>query len=89
MGCALLVFTCAACGKPAQANPTLVMSIPARWDGTQYVADPNASRQPICETCARQLLDRFEREGLSVPLVVRQAHYFERAYHQGADEEEL
>jgi len=89
MGYAVLVFTCAACGTPAQANPTLVMSIPARWDGTQYVADPDASREPICESCARQLLERFERDGLSVPMMVRQADYFERAYHQGAEEQEM
>ncbi len=89
MGYALLLFTCAACGAPARANPTLVMSIPARWDGTEYVADPKAKREPICESCARQLLERFEREELSVPLAVRQPDYFERAYHQGADEQDL
>ena len=65
------------------------MSIPARWDGHQYVPESTASRQPICEACARQLLARFEREGLSVPEVVREPDYFERAYHQGADETDL
>jgi hypothetical protein len=89
MGYALLFFTCAACGVRAQANPTLVMSIPARWDGISYVADPNAKREPICEACARQLLDRFERERRAIPPVVREADYFERAYHQGADEQDL
>ena len=39
MGFVLLVFECAACGTRAQANPQLVMSIPARWHRTQYVAD--------------------------------------------------
>ena len=89
MGYALLIFSCAACGTPAQANPTLVMSIPARWDGTQYVPHPNASREPICESCARQLLERFEREHLPIPAVVRQSDYFQRAYHEGADEQDL
>ena len=89
MGCALLIFTCAACGAPAQANPTLVMSVPARWDGTRYVADSSAKREPICEACAHQLLQRFESEQLPIPSVVREADYFERAYHQGADEQDL
>jgi len=89
VGIATLVFTCAACGQVAQANPQLVMSIPARWDGRQYVADSAPRRQPLCEQCARQLLSRFEREGLPVPEVVRDPDYFERAYHQGADEHDL
>jgi hypothetical protein len=89
MGYALLFFTCAACGVPAQANPTLVMSIPARWDGISYVADPNAKREPLCEACARQLLDRFEREQLAIPPLVRERDYFERAYHQSAAEQDL
>lgn len=89
MGSALLVFTCAACGAPAQANPTLVMSIPATWDGARYVADPNGKREPICESCARQLLRRFVREQLPIPSVVREADYFERAYHRGAHEQDL
>ena len=89
MGFATLVFTCAACGSPAQANPLLVMSIPARRVGARYVADPTGARQPICEACARQLLARFEREGLSVPAVVRDSDYFQRAYHQAAEEADL
>ena len=89
MGFATLVFTCAACGAPAQANPLLVMSIPGRWHGTEYVADPAGPRQPICEACARQLKARFEREGLPIPAVVRQPDYFARAYHQPADEHEV
>ena len=89
MGYALLVFTCAACGRPAQANPTLVMSIPARWDGRAYVADSSGNREPICEQCARALLEGFEREQLPVPSVVMEPDYFDRAYHQGADEQEL
>ena len=89
MGVALLVFTCAACRAPAQANPNLVMSIAATWNGTEYVADPNGTREPICESCARQLLARFEREHLPIPPVVRETDYFERAYHSGADDQEL
>ena len=89
MGVALLVFTCAACRAPAQANPNLVMSIPAIWNGTEYVADPNGNREPVCESCARQLLARFEREHLAIPPVAQEPDYFERAYHQGADEQEL
>jgi hypothetical protein len=89
MGVALLVFTCAACGAPAHANPNLVMSIPAAWNGTEYVPDPNGKREPICELCARQLLARFEREHLPIPSVVQEPDYFERAYHQGADDQEL
>jgi len=89
MGSALLVFACAACDALAQANPTLVMSIPATWDGAQYVVDPNGKREPICESCARQLLERFVREELPIPSVVREADYFERAYHHAADEEDL
>jgi hypothetical protein len=85
----MLLFSCAACGMPAQANPTLVMSVPSRWDGTQYVPDADGKREPICETCARTLLDRFERERLPIPPLVRQPEYFERAYHQGADEQDL
>jgi len=89
MGFAMLVFACAACGSQAQANPNLVMSIPARWDGARYVADTNGANQPICESCARQLKARFEREGRPVPSVVKEPEYFERAYHEGADERDL
>jgi hypothetical protein len=89
MGYALLLFGCAACGTPAQANPTLVMSIPARWDGAQYVPDATAKSEPICESCARQLLERFRREQLPIPPLVREPDYFERAYHTGADEQDL
>ena len=89
MGFATLVFICAACSAPAHANPKLVMSIPARWDGTQYVPDPDGTREPICERCARQLTARFEHEGLPIPAVVRQPDYFERAYHEGLDEQDL
>ncbi len=89
MGFAMLLFTCAACGSPEQANPKLVMSIPARLDGTQYAPDPKGALQPICEACARQLLARFVREGRAIPPVVRETDYFERAYHEGADESDL
>ena len=88
-GYALLMFAFAACNAPAHASPTLVMCIPARWDGATYVSDPTANREPICESCARQLLQRFEREQLPIPLVVREADYFERAYHGPADEQHL
>jgi len=53
------------------------------------VADPNGNREPVCESCARQLLARFEREHLAIPPVAQEPDYFERAYHQGADEQEL
>ena len=86
MGFAMLLFACAACGTPAQANPILVMSIPARWDGHQYIPDPSGRREPICESCARNLLLRFERERLPVPALVLEADYFERAYREAADE---
>jgi len=43
----------------------------------------------ICEACARQLLERLEREQLAIPRVVRERDYFERAYHQSADEQDL
>lgn len=89
MGYALLIFACAACGATAQANPLLVMSIPARWDGTAYVADPAGPREPICESCARQLLERFRREDLPIPSVVQEPDYFERAYHEAANEVDL
>jgi hypothetical protein len=89
VGFVSIVFVCAACGVPAQANPTLVMSIPARWDGSEYVPDPNGPRQPICENCARQLKQRFENEGLPIPDVVNQPDYFEKAYRQSADEDDL
>ena len=89
MGYAMLLFNCAACGAPTQANPKLVTSIPARWDGGQYVPDPNGPREPICEACARQLKARFEREGLPIPPLVRQPDYFEQAYHEGAHESDL
>jgi hypothetical protein len=84
-----LIFTCAACATAARANPLLVMSIPARWEAGQYVPDPNGPRQPICESCARRLLARFEREGLPIPPLVRQPYYFERAYHSDAGEHEV
>ena len=71
VGYFMLVFTCAACGAPAQANPQLVMSMPARWDGRQYVPDSATRRQPICEACARQLLARSEREGLPILSLIR------------------
>jgi hypothetical protein len=89
VGVPTLVFTCAACNFPAQANPLLVMSIPAHREGDQYLPDPAGPRQPICEACARRLLERFEREGLPIPAQVREVDYFERAYHQGADEADL
>jgi hypothetical protein len=89
MGAALLIFTCAACRRPAQANPNLVMSILVRWNGTEYVADSNGNREPVCEFCARRLLARFEREHRPIPPVVQEPDYFERAYHQGVDEQEL
>jgi hypothetical protein len=89
MGFAMLVFACTACGSQAQANPKLVMCIPARWDGTQYVADADGPNQPICESCARLLKARFEHEGRPVPSVVSEAQYFERAYHEGADESDF
>ena len=89
MGAALLIFTCAACRRPAQANPNLVMSIPATWNGREYVADSSGNREPVCESCARQLLARFQREHRPIPPVVQEPNYFERAYHQGADEQEL
>jgi hypothetical protein len=65
------------------------MSIPARWHHTQYVADANGRREPICESCARRLLERFQREGLSTPEVVGRSDYFERAYHECAHEEDI
>jgi hypothetical protein len=89
MGLVLLVCGCAGCGRPAQANPTLVMSIPARWHGGEYVPDPNGNREPICESCARTLLQRFRREHLPIPSVVLEPDYFDRAYHAGADEQDL
>jgi len=73
--------------QPGEPEP--VMSIPAIWNGTEYVADPNGNREPVCESCARQLLARFEREHLAIPPVAQEPDYFERAYHQGADEQEL
>ena len=91
MGFILLVFECAACGTRAQGNPRLVMSIPARWHRTQYVAEGSREREPepICESFARRLLDRFQREGLPIPEVVGRSDYFHRAYHDAADEDEL
>jgi len=89
MGSVTLIFVCAACRQIAMANPLLVMSIPARWEDGCYVPDPGGSREPICEVCARNLLARFQREGLPIPALVRQVDYFERAYHTGADEEEV
>jgi hypothetical protein len=70
MGFVLLVFECAACGTRSHGNPQLAMSIPARWHRTQYLPDGNGNREPICESCARRLLDRFQREGLPIPEVV-------------------
>ena len=89
MGFELLVFECAACGTRSQGNPQLVMSIPARWHRTQYVPDGNENREPICESCARRLLDRFQREGLPIPEVVGRSDYFERAYHDAAYADEV
>jgi hypothetical protein len=87
MAYALLVFTCAACGVSTRANPALVMSVPARWDGSGYVADPTGEREPICEPCARQLLRRFEQEQLPIPAIVRESDYFERAYREFAEDQ--
>jgi hypothetical protein len=89
MGVAILVFRCATCGAAAQANPKLVVSIPAHWDGARYVPDPHGPREPICESCARQLLTRFESERRPIPPLVREPDYFERAYHAGADDSDL
>jgi hypothetical protein len=65
-----------------QANPLLVMSIPAGWDGAEYLPDPSGPREPICERCARQLKARFEPEGLPIPPLVGEPDYFERAYQK-------
>ena len=89
MGGVTLIFACAACGRMAAANPLLVMSIPARRDHGGYVPDLNSPRQPICETCARRLLTRFQRERLPIPPQVQQADYFAQAYHTSADDEEM
>jgi hypothetical protein len=35
------------------------------------------------------LLERFQQQGLPVPEIVAQADYFDRAYHEGAGEDEL
>jgi hypothetical protein len=55
----------------------------------QIRCDPNAKREPICESCAHQLLERFEREHLPIPPSASEPDYFEHAYHQGADEQDL
>jgi hypothetical protein len=89
MGFVLLVFECAACRARAQGNPQLVMSIPARWHRTQYVAEGSKEREPICESCARRLLDRFTREGLPIPEAVSRSDYCDRAYHDAAEEDEF
>ena len=89
MGSVVLIFACAACGRMAAANPLLVMSVPARREQGGYVLDPNGRREPICEACAHELLARFQREGLPMPAVVQQPDYFARAYHTGANEEEV
>jgi len=49
----------------------------------------DAKREPICESCAHQLLERFEREHLPSLPSVSEPDYFERAYHQGGDEQDL
>jgi len=36
-----------------------------------------------------QLLERFEREHLPIPPSVSEPAYFERAYHQDGDEQDL
>ncbi len=89
MGYATLLFVCAACRARAQANPLLVMSIPARWTGTEYVADADGKREPVCEGCARALLARFKREGLPIPIVAGHPDYFARAYHESAETQDL
>jgi hypothetical protein len=89
VGHVTLIFSCAACGATAHANPLLVMSIPARWERGQYMPDADGPHQPICEQCARRLLARFEREALPIPAQVRRPGYFERAYHSGPDESEI
>jgi hypothetical protein len=89
MGFVLLLFECAACGARAHGNPRLVMSIPARWHRTQYVAHENGNREPICESCARRLLNRFQRDRLPIPEAVSRSDYFDRAYHGAADEDDL
>lgn len=84
-----LTFACANCDQVDMANPNLVMSIPARWNAAkcQYVPDPNGQREPICETCAHQLLERFKAEHKPIPAVVQEPDYFERAYGFPAAEE--
>ena len=89
MGFVLLVFECAVCRARAQGNPRLVMSISAGWHRNQYVADESRNREPICESCARRMLDRFTREGLPIPEAVSRSDYFDRAYHDAAEEDEL
>jgi hypothetical protein len=91
MGVASLIFACAGCHQPAMGNPILVMSIHAHWDreARRYVPDPSAARQPICRACAEQLLERFKAEGLPIPPVILEPDYFERAYSEGASEEDL
>jgi hypothetical protein len=89
MGVVLLLFRCVGCGAAAQANPNLVMSVSATFDGKDYVSDAKGKREPVCESCARQLLARFERERMPIPPIVLEPDYFERAYHDGADEQDL
>ena len=49
------------------------------WHRSQCAADKNGDREPICESCARRLLERFRRQGLPIPEVVGRSDYFERA----------
>jgi len=80
-----LTFTCANCGRPGSANPSLVLSIPCRWDNAlrHFVPDPQGAREPVCRACAEVALRRvFDNDPnlTYYPPILADPEYLERAY---------
>jgi hypothetical protein len=62
------------------AEPELVMSVDSRRDREGQAINTPGERNPICESCARFLVEHYRRHGLPITPQASEAGYFERAY---------
>lgn len=79
-GYALLVFECAWCGRMDTAEPELVTSVDSRRDREGHAINTPGERNPLCEVCARWLVDYYRGRGWPITPQQQQQGYFERAY---------